>query len=108
MSRTVGVLKETFPGERCVAIVPRSVEALKKAGMEVLVEPGAGLAAGYSDEQYTAKGAVLAPRQAVLAQSDVLAQFRSLGANPQAGRADLLARIDKATAKPPEPVNQYE
>lgn len=89
MSRTVGVLKETFPGERCVAIVPRSVEILKKAGMEVLVEPGAGLAAGYPDEQYTAKGAGLAPRQAVLAQSDILAQFRSLGANPQAGRADL-------------------
>ena len=51
MPRTVGVLKETFPGERCVAIVPRSVEVLKKAEMAVLVEPGAGFEAGYTDDQ---------------------------------------------------------
>ncbi len=89
MSRTVGVLKETFPGERCVAIVPRSVEVLKKAEMTVLVEPGAGSEAGYTDDQYTAKGATLASRAEILAQCDVLAQFRSLGANPDAGRADL-------------------
>lgn len=89
MSRAVGVLKETFPGERCVAIVPRSVEVLKKAEMTVLVEPGAGLEAGYTDDQYTAKGATLAARADILAQCDVLAQFRSLGANPQAGRGDL-------------------
>lgn len=89
MSRTVGVLKETFPGERCVAIVPRSVEVLKKAEMEVLVEPGAGSEAGYTDAQYTSKGATLAPRADVLARSDIIAQFRSLGANPEAGRADL-------------------
>ena len=36
MARTVGVLKETFPGERCVAIVPRSVEALKKSDIAVI------------------------------------------------------------------------
>ncbi len=57
MPRTVGVLKETFPGERCVAIVPRSVEVLKKAEMTVMVEPSAGAEAGYTDDQYTAKGA---------------------------------------------------
>ena len=89
MPRTVGVLKETFPGERCVAIVPRSVEVLKKAEMTVMVEPSAGAEAGYTDDQYTAKGATLASRQEILAQCDILAQFRSVGANPQAGRADL-------------------
>jgi H+-translocating NAD(P) transhydrogenase subunit alpha len=89
VSRTVGVLKETFPGERCVAIVPRSVEVLKKAEMTVLVEPGAGSEAGYTDDQYIAKGAALASRADVLARSDVIAQFRSLGANPDAGRSDL-------------------
>ena len=89
MPRTVGVLKETFPGERCVAIVPRSVEVLKKADMEVLVEPGAGFEAGYTDDQYTAKGATLASRADILAKCDILAQFRSLGANPEAGRSDL-------------------
>lgn len=89
MPRTVGVLKETFPGERCVAIVPKSVEVLKKADMTVMVEPSAGAEAGYTDDQYTAKGATLASRQEILAQCDVLAQFRSVGANPDAGRADL-------------------
>ena len=57
MSRTVGVLKETFPGERCVAIVPRSVEALKKSDIVVMLEPSAGAEAGYTDDQYIAKGA---------------------------------------------------
>ena len=89
MPRIVGVLKETFPGERCVAIVPKSVEVLKKADMTVMVEPSAGAEAGYTDDQYTSKGATLASRQEILAQCDVLAQFRSVGANPDAGRADL-------------------
>ncbi|MEI9813511.1 MAG: hypothetical protein WDO18_13085 [Acidobacteriota bacterium] len=79
MSRTIGVLKETFPGERCVAIVPRSVEVLKKAEMTVMVEASAGVEAGYPDGHYTAKGATLASRAEILAKCDVLAQFRSLG-----------------------------
>jgi NAD(P) transhydrogenase subunit alpha len=89
VARTVGVLKETFPGERCVAIVPRSVEALKKSDITVILEPSAGFAAGYPDDQYLAKGARTASRQEILAEADILIQFRSLGANPEAGRADL-------------------
>ena len=89
MARTVGVLKETFPGERCVAIVPRSVEALKKSDIAVILEPSAGAEAGYTDDQYVAKGATTASREEIFAQADILIQFRSLGANPEAGRADL-------------------
>jgi len=89
VARTVGVLKETFPGERCVAIVPRSVEALKKSDISVVLEPSAGAAAGYTDDQYILKGARTASREAILAEADILIQFRSLGANPEAGRADL-------------------
>ena len=89
MARTVGVLKETFPGERCVAIVPRSVEALKKSDISVVLEPSAGAEAGYTDDQYILKGARTASREAILAEADILIQFRSLGANPEAGRADL-------------------
>ena len=89
MARTVGVLKETFPGERCVAIVPRSVEALKKSDIAVILEPSAGAAAGYTDDQYISKGATTASREEIFAQADILIQFRSLGANPEAGRADL-------------------
>ena len=89
MARTVGVLKETFPGERCVAIVPRSVEALKKSEISVMLEPSAGAAAGYTDDQYIAKGARTATREEIFAEADILIQFRSLGANPDSGRADL-------------------
>lgn len=89
MAKSLGVLKETFPGERCVAIVPRSVEVLAKAGLSVLVEPSAGEQAGYTDDQYVARGAKFASREAILGEADVIAQFRSLGANPEAGRADL-------------------
>ena len=89
MATIVGVLKETFPGERCVAIVPRSVEALKKSDMAVLVEPSAGSEAGYPDAQYLAKGATMASREQIFAQAGIIIQFRSLGANPEGGRADL-------------------
>jgi len=82
-------LKETFPGERCVAIVPRSVEALKKSDIAVMLEPSAGAESGYPDQQYISKGARTASRAEIFAEADILIQFRSLGANPQAGRADL-------------------
>jgi NAD(P) transhydrogenase subunit alpha len=72
-----------------VAITPRSCEALQKAGMAVLVEPSAGEDAGYPDEQYTARGVKLARRDQIFEQADIVTQVRSLGANPEAGRADL-------------------
>lgn len=89
MVKSVGVVKETYPGERCVALVPRSVDVLIKAGLSVAIEPSAGAAAGYPDDQYTARGAKLASRDEIFKESGILAQFRSLGANPEAGRADL-------------------
>ena len=45
----VGVPRESFPGERRVALVPATIPNLIKAGLEVLVEAGAGDAAGYPD-----------------------------------------------------------
>src|SRR5205085_10790051 len=47
--------------------------------------------AGYPDEQYTARGATLAGRREVFAQAEIIAQFRSLGANSEFGRGDLTA-----------------
>jgi len=72
-----------------VAIVPRSLDALQKAGMSVLVERGAGAAAGYPDEQYTTRGATLASRAEVFEQAEIVVQVRTLGANPRSGRDDL-------------------
>jgi NAD(P) transhydrogenase subunit alpha len=89
LAKTIGVLKETFPGERCVAIVPRSLDMLAKAGLSVVMESNAGASAGYPDDQYTARGARIAARQDIFREADIIAQFRSVGANPQAGEADL-------------------
>ena len=89
MAITVGVPKETYPGERRVALVPKYCEVLKKAGVDVLVEAGAGDAAGYPDALYTARGAAIGTRAEVFAQTSVLAQVRTLGANPHHGRADV-------------------
>lgn len=85
----VAVPKETYPGERRVALVPGNLPQLAKAGMEVVVQEGAGLAAGFSDAEYAAKGAqIVTDRKAVFA-ADLVVQVRSLGANTVAGRADL-------------------
>lgn len=90
MAVTIGVPRETFPGERRVALIPRACEALGKLGVSVIVEQSAGTEAGFLDEQYAARGARLATRHDVF-QADIIVQVRSLGANPEAGRADLEA-----------------
>ncbi len=86
----VGVVKESFPGERRVALVPTAVPALTKAGLAVQIEAGAGLPAGFDDAEYLQRGAqVIAGRDAVLAQADVLVQVRGAGGNPTEGFKDL-------------------
>ena len=71
-------------------MVPRAMEMLAKSGVEFLVEPGAGAASGFSDTEYRDKGARLAQDRAeVFASSEVVVQVRTLGANPEAGQADL-------------------
>ncbi len=84
----VGVPRETFNGERRVALVPALVPGLKKAGFEVTVEKGAGEAAGFPDAQYVEKGATLGTRDEAFA-ADIVLQVRAFGANREAGRADL-------------------
>jgi NAD(P) transhydrogenase subunit alpha len=86
----VGVPKEIYPGERRVALTPMVVPMLAKAGLEVVIEAGAGVEAGYPDAQYQEKGAkVLAERAAVFAQSDIIAQVLGYGANDKNGGSDL-------------------
>ena len=89
MPGTLGTLLETFPQERRVALIPRQCEALKKAGLEVIVEQSAGVSAGFPDEMYVARGARIGSREDVFREADIIAQVRCLGANPEAGRADL-------------------
>ena len=86
----VGTVKETFPGERRVAITPHVVPALIKAGCEVLVESGAGTEAGFLDAAYVEKEAkIAADRAEVFRAADVMLQVRGYGANVERGRADL-------------------
>jgi len=72
-----------------VALIPRTSEALGKLGAGVIVEQSAGVEAGFPDDQYVARGAKIASRAEVFQQADIIVQVRSLGANPEAGRADL-------------------
>ena len=89
MPAILGTPRETFPGERRVAITPRQCETLRKSKIEMLIESGAGAEAGYPDDAYAARGARVADRQTVFREAQIMAQVRCLGANPEAGRADL-------------------
>ncbi|ANM32441.1 NAD(P) transhydrogenase subunit alpha [Acidobacteria bacterium Mor1] len=85
----VGITKETYPGERRVAMTPAAAAPLIKKNHQVLLESGAGTASGYLDEAYKEKGVELCSRADVFAKSDVVLQVRGLGANPEAGKPDL-------------------
>ncbi len=85
----VAVSKETFPGERRVALVPALVPTLVKANLEVRVQRGAGQEAGFSDEQYVEHGAKIVDSRADVFAADCVLGVRTLGANPTVGLADV-------------------
>jgi NAD(P) transhydrogenase subunit alpha len=76
----VGVPTE-HPGEARVAIVPGVVPILRQAGLDILVETEAGLAAGFPDEAYVEHGAEIGTREAAFA-ADIVVQVRTFGASP--------------------------
>jgi len=85
----VGVPKESYPGERRVALVPAAIPNLTKAGLEVVIEAGAGLQAGYPDAAYVEKGAKILPdRAAVFSTADIVLQVLCYGSNDITGKAD--------------------
>lgn len=104
----VGVVKETYPGERRVALVPDIIGQLGKRGFEVVIEAGAGLEAGYADAGYEAKGAkVLGSRKEVFDAADIIAQVRSAGANPDGCQADFdLMREGQIVVGAAEPLSR--
>lgn len=86
----VGVPRESFPGERRVALVPAVVPNLAKAGLEVLVETGAGFEAGYPNADYEAKGAkIIGSREEIFGRAEIILQVLCFGANDRNGAADL-------------------
>ena len=106
----IGVPRESFPGERRVALVPAVVPSLTKAGFEVMVEAGAGLSAGYLDSDYTAKGAQLAAgRGDVFRAADIVVQVLCHGSNDRTGGADLpLLRAGQVLVGFMRPLGQVE
>src|SRR5215467_3119014 len=95
----LGVPKETFPGEHRVAIVPPVLPALKKLGIDVVIERGAGEAAGFPDSAYADTAAYKAdqlvigfaePLTAIDAEKAIAARGTMLAA------MELVPRITRA------------
>jgi NAD(P) transhydrogenase subunit alpha len=68
----VGVAKETAPGERRVALVPETLGKLKAAGLDILVERGAGGGSAIPDQAFTDAGATIVSTDDLYSQSDVI------------------------------------
>jgi H+-translocating NAD(P) transhydrogenase subunit alpha len=68
----VAVVKESAPGERRVALVPEMIARLRDAGLEVLVESGAGDGAWFADSTYVEAGATVVSREELLADADLV------------------------------------
>jgi NAD(P) transhydrogenase subunit alpha len=87
----VAVPRETAPGERRVALVPETVSKLRETGFEIRIERGAGAAAGFRDDDYTAAGAEVVDADSVLSGASVVV----LVAKPS---ADQIAAMQSGTA----------
>ena len=77
----VGVPRETWAGENRVSLIPSAAAALKKSGLEVVVEQDAGTAAGFPSAAYEQAGAAVASRDAVFSTADILLQVRAVPAD---------------------------
>ncbi len=73
----MGVLKETLPGERRVAIAPKAISMLTKSNAEVWVETGAGVESGFLDDEYTAAGAKIASYSEIRDHAQILFTVRA-------------------------------
>jgi H+-translocating NAD(P) transhydrogenase subunit alpha len=102
----VGVAKETAPGERRVALVPEALGKLQQAGLEILVEQGAGAGAAIPDSAFADAGATVVPTDQLYQQADVVLRV----AKPSSGESSKLRQgqallgllqplIDPGTAK---------
>ena len=86
----VSVLKEKYPDEKRVALIPRHVSALAEAGADVVVESGAGSQALHEDEEFASQGArIESDRRRLLSEADVLLVVRGPGSDPDFAAGDL-------------------
>ena len=86
----VAVAREVFEGETRVALIPASVEGLRKSGHEVLMESGAGAHAWFLDDQYEAAGAaIVKDPEELYRAADVVLKVNPPEMHPQAGRHEV-------------------
>lgn len=86
----IGIPKETYPDEQRVALIPPVVSRLAAAGFSILIQKSAGEPAGFSDEDYQAKGAVIVPdRQSLFGRSDFIFLVHALDEEGKINPADL-------------------
>jgi NAD(P) transhydrogenase subunit alpha len=86
----VAVPKETYPEEQRIALIPQAVPALTKAGLEVVIEAGAGEGINSQDGDFEAQGARVEPdRNRLLSQADIVLMVRGPGAHREFPAADL-------------------
>ncbi|MBA2738606.1 MAG: NAD(P) transhydrogenase subunit alpha [Nocardioidaceae bacterium] len=85
----ISVVKETQAGERRVALAPEGVQKLTALGYAVMTEPGAGLRADISDEEYAAAGAD--PTGERLENADLVVSVQPL-------RVDQIRRLRRGAA----------
>ncbi|MGE5311602.1 MAG: Re/Si-specific NAD(P)(+) transhydrogenase subunit alpha [Nitrospirota bacterium] len=94
----VAVPKETHLGERRVALIPIAVPSLTKAGLEVVIEAGAGEGAKFSDTAFEARGARIETEHLrLLSQADVVVMVRGPGFHREFPARDLDALREGAT-----------
>ena len=102
----VGVAKETAPGERRVALVPEQLGKLKAAGLDILVEQGAGAGSSIPDAAYADAGATIVSTVDLYGESDAILRVQkptaseiSVMKSGQAVLGLLQPLIDPQTAK---------
>lgn len=88
---TIGIPKESFPGERRVAMTPANVKLLLKKGFSrILIERGAGLEAQFTDEAYEQAGAKTVDRRSVFSEADILLKVRSVSIDGSESEVDAM------------------
>jgi len=101
----VAVPKEIRPGEKRVALVPDIIAKLVKAGLDVVIESGAGVAADFSDAQFAAAGATISHGQ-VLSEADVVLSIQPL--TPEAMKSLKRGAITISFLSPTTAVDSIE
>ncbi|KAF2868206.1 NAD(P) transhydrogenase mitochondrial precursor [Massariosphaeria phaeospora] len=88
---TVGIPRESFPGERRVAITPQNVKLLLQKGFgNIIIERGAGIEAQFTDEAYEQAGAKTVDRNTIFSDSHILLKVRAVSIDGADSEVDAL------------------